>query len=181
MVAVEVREPKCHLVLVVAEELEIGSMIEKDTESPELKVEERVVNEVRTLEAFYSTEFERRLNELAVMLNTQLEARVEAVRMHFQQQYQALQQQATRADQVHSTPASGPSAPSKEILEELERVEASARECAATLERMVADDGVPMGKLLQLRNQEVELKAYIRGLKFNIASKGAAGSTEHTK
>jgi hypothetical protein len=177
-VVVQVPEPNATWFLIDAERARDRSMIEKGTESAELKVEERVVSEVRTLEAFYSTEFERRLTELAAVLNTQLEARVEAVRVHYQEQYQSLQQQAAQPAQFSEAvpSASEPSTPSKQILEELERVEASARECAATLERMVADDGVPMGKLLQLRNQEVELKAYIRGLKFNIGSTTSAAS-----
>ena len=160
-------------------------MIDKETQTEGLKVEERVVSEVRTLEAWYSTEFERRLTELTAVLNSQLDARVEAVRMHYQEQYQALQETADRQTQAPPHEPSHPSAsvgPTKEILEELERVEANAQECAATLERMVADDGVPMGKLLQLRNQEVELKAYIRGLKFNIASvTNGSGSPEPPK
>jgi hypothetical protein len=146
-------------------------MIEKEMQSEKLAVEERLVSEVRTLEDWYSTEFERRLTELAGVLNSQLEARVEEVRSHYRDQYQALQQEASQARQALASPESSPAAaPSRELLEELARVEASAQKCAVDLERMVADEGIPMGQLLQLRNQEVELKAYMRGLKFNVAA-----------
>lgn len=146
-------------------------MIEKEMQSDKLAVEERVVSEVRTLENWYSTEFERRLTELAGVLNSQLEARVEEVRSHYREQYQALQQQAIQAPQaIASSESSQAAAPSRELLEELASVEASVQKCAADLERMVADEGIPMGQLLQLRNQEVELKAYMRGLKFNVAA-----------
>jgi hypothetical protein len=159
-------------------------MIEKETKSEALQVEHRLKNEVRTLEHWYSTEFERRLTELAGVLNTQLEARVEQVRAHYQEQYRNLQEEARQAPVPAplTTSSPTPAGPSTELIEELARVEASAQKCAADLERMVADDNIPMGQLLQLRNQEVELKAYIRGLKFNATTlTSAARPADATK
>jgi len=143
---------------------------------------DRVVGEVRTLENWYSAEFERRLAELTEVLNAQLDSRVEEVRRQFQEQYEALEQQAR---QVVSTPSPAVPAPSnsvfqgppKELLEELQCNEASGQKIVSELERMVADDTVPLGKLLQLRNKELELKAYIRGLKFGIAANTPALNT----
>jgi hypothetical protein len=143
---------------------------------------ERVVGEVRTLEDWYSAEFERRLAALTEVLNSQLEARVEEVRKQFQEQYEALEQEASRAASTPSPAAPAPSpatpqGPSTELLDELSRNEASGQRIASELERMVADDTVPLGKLLQLRNQELELKAYIRGLKFGITANTPAADT----
>ena len=139
----------------------------------DLKVEERVVGEVRTLEDWYSAEFERRLAELSKVLNDQLEARVEELRAQYQKEYELLQQKANQPHAQSQSPSPSPSlsAPGltpKELREELARSEANAQKLASDLERMVADDTVPMGKLLQLRSQELELKAYVRGLKFCI-------------
>ena len=139
---------------------------------------DRVVGEVRTLEDWYSAEFERRLAELTEVLNSQLEARVEQVRRQFQEQYETLEQQASQAVSTPSPAAPVPFQGSPaELLEELKRSEASRQKIVSELERMVADDTVPLGKLLQLRNQELELKAYIRGLKFGIAANTPAVNT----
>ena len=143
----------------------------REIHSEDLK--ERVAGEVRTLEDWYSAEFERRLAELTKVLNGQLEARVEELRAQYQQQYELLQQKANQphAQSQAPSPSSSPSESgftSQELLEELARSEANAKKLASDLERMVADDNIPMGKLLQLRSQELELKAYIRGLKFCI-------------
>jgi hypothetical protein len=46
------------------------------------------------------------------------------------------------------------------------------------LESMVADDTVNLGLLLQKRNQQLELKAYLRGLKFD-RSEGSQVSPTH--
>jgi hypothetical protein len=58
------------------------------------------------------------------------------------------------------------------VIEEISRSEIMAAEHAAEFERLVADDSVVLGRLLQIRSQELDLKAYIRGLKFFSAALG---------
>ena len=134
-----------------------GSMTEKDTQLEGIDVKQRVVGEVRTLQHWYSAEFERRLAELTQVLNAQLETRVEEIRAHYAAQHKVPKQEVSGSAQ-HEEPAG--------ILDEIARSEASAQKFTAELERMVSDDNVALGKLLQMRSQEMEIRAYIRGLKY---------------
>jgi len=124
----------------------------------EENIEKRFVKHLRSLETWYTAELERRLKDLAEILNTELKSQVEELRTQYEQRYQDFQQKAARLPQVQSPPP--------EVFEEITRSEASVAKCAAELERLVADDSVALGQILKVRSQELELKAYIRGLKF---------------
>jgi hypothetical protein len=150
------------------------SMTEKDTQLEGIDVKQRVVSEVRTLQHWYSAEFERRLSELTQVLNAQLEVRVEEIRAHYAAQVKAPKQVENGSAQ-HVEPAGA-------ILDEIARSEASAQKFTAELERMVSDDNVALGKLLQMRSQEMEIRAYIRGLKYRAeAGTPSAQPVETTK
>jgi ribosomal protein L29 len=96
---------------------------------------------------------------MAKVLRAELQTQLEEVRAQYETGSRALQeklkvgQPAGQASMEH-------------VLKEIARVEADASRCASDLERMVADDSVAIGRLLQIRNQELELKAYLRGLNF---------------
>ena len=117
----------------------------------EAQVEGRVVNQIRSLERWYAAEFERRLKELHEILQSQLDSKVEEVRSHYEKQ---------------GKPQQSPTEAPESLTQEIRRSEADGQKLVAELERMVADDSVALGKLLQKRSQELELKAYIRGLRF---------------
>jgi hypothetical protein len=126
-------------------------LLATERQTNEVQIEGRVVSQIRSLEKWYAAEFERRLSELSVILQSQLDARVEEARAHFEKERK-----------VRQSPAETP----ENLVQEIQRSEADGQKLVSELERMVADDSVALGKLLQKRSQELELKAYIRGLKF---------------
>ena len=127
-----------------------------------LEIADRLAKHVRTLETWYSTEFERRLNEMAKVLRAELQVQLEEVRAQYESGSRALQEKL----KVGQPAGQASQASMEHVLKEIARVEADASRCTADLERMVADDSVAIGRLLQIRNQELELKAYLRGLNF---------------
>jgi hypothetical protein len=124
-----------------------------------LEIADRLAKHVRTLETWYSTEFERRMNEMAKILRAELQVQMEEVRVQYEDCSRALQ------EKLKTGPSLGQGS-LEHVLKEIARVEADASRCTADLERMVADDSVAIGRLLQIRTQELELKAYLRGLNF---------------
>ena len=125
---------------------------------------DRVLKNVQELQSWYAAEFERRLAAVSEILHSQLQSQVQA---------------AAGAAERPLLPAPITDAFSREkLLEEIKRTEDVANKCAAELERMVADDGVNLGLLLQMRNQQLEVKAYLRGLRYSI---DGASSAPHAK
>jgi hypothetical protein len=138
-------------------------------------VAERVANNVQALEAWYAAEFERRLSELSEILRTELETQIKELR----EEYERLSQ--TQQDQPVAPPPTLDGNPTEKLLEEIKRTEAVAQKCAAELERMVGDDSVNLGLLLQMRNNQIEVKAYLRGLKFFVENGRSATPNPATK
>jgi hypothetical protein len=139
-------------------------------------VADRVANNVQALETWYAAEFERRLAELSEILRTQLEAQIKEAREEYERLSRAQQEKAV------STPPTVDGNPTEKLLEEIKRTEAVAQKCAAELERMVGDDSVNLGLLLQMRNNQIEVKAYLRGLKFFVENgRPALSSNPATK
>ena len=132
-------------------------------------IEEQLAKQVGTLEAWYAAEFERRLTELSAMLKMQLQIQNEELHQHYERREKVLQEKAQDKAQESTRGHSR-----ENLLEEVKRMEAVAQKCASELERMVADDTVNLGLLLQMRNQQLEVRAYLRGLKF--ASEGGPAS-----
>jgi hypothetical protein len=119
-------------------------------------VKDRVVNRVRALEDWYSKELGRRLEDLAEILNAELQAQIEEVQAEYEKRCQDLQKNSVQLPRVHS----------QKLLDEITRSERDAATCAVRLETLVPDDSIALGELLKIRAQELELKAYVRGLKF---------------
>ena len=126
-------------------------------------VAERITSNVRALETWYAAELEKRLAAITEILNTQLQTQVQEVRTQYEN-LSALQQQKPQEAQPAMTLPAG--ADSDRLSREVKKVEETALKCALELERMVADDSVNLGLLLQMRNQQLEVRAYLRGLKF---------------
>jgi hypothetical protein len=119
-------------------------------------VKNRVVNRVRALEDWYSEELGRRLADLAEILNAELQAQIEEVQAEYEKRCQDLQKNSVQLPRGHS----------QKLLDEITRSERDAATCAVRLETLVPDDSIALGELLKIRAQELELKAYVRGLKF---------------
>ena len=129
-------------------------------------VADRVVKSVQEMQAWYAAEFERRLAALHEILNAQLQTQIQEV------------QNASRQPTPTATPAVvmvADASTAEKLLEEIKRTEEVAHKCASEMERMVADDAVNLGLLLQMRNHQIEVKAYLRGLRFSMD--GASSAT----
>jgi hypothetical protein len=157
-----------------------GSMPANEAQSKGAPIEERVVKQVQALEAWYAAEFEKRLSALTEMLKMQLQIQIEELQQHYERREKAILDKAAldkavlekanleKAQATVPTVVAVHSAahdPEK-LLEEIKRTEAVAQKCAAELERMVGDDSVNLGLLLQMRNHQLEVRAYLRGLKY---------------
>jgi len=150
-----------------------GSMLANAAQSDGVPIEERVASQVRALETWYAAEFERRLAALTEILKTQLQIQIEELQQHYERRERTIQEKAQASTAGYKTAPSaalnGAHEPEK-LLEEIHRAETTVHKCASELERMVADDSVNLGVLLQMRNQQLEVRAYLRGLKFGSES-----------
>jgi hypothetical protein len=144
----------------------------KEAQSDGTPIEERVVRQVLDLEAWYAAQFQRRLTELTELLSNHLQVQVEELQQHYDRRVQSVQEkaQANAAVVVAQNP--------ERLLEEIKRTEALAYKCASELERMLGDDSVNLGLMLQMRNQQLEVRAYLRGLKFSAESAQASPTTQ---
>jgi hypothetical protein len=134
------------------------SLNEDDTQVKGDGTENRLMNHLRSLENWYAAEFERHLKDLAEILNVELQSEVEEVRTEYEERYKGLHQKSA---QLLQRPNSF-----REVSEEITRCEETVAQCASELERLVPDDSISLGKVLKIRAQQLETKAYIRGLKF---------------
>jgi len=160
-------------------------MLAKEAQTDGLPIEDRVAKNVRDLESWYASELERRLASLTEVLNTQLQAQVQEVREQYTLQAAALQLRAQEAQahaqanaQAHAQAPAG-ATDSNRLFEEIKKIEGIAQKCSLELERMVADDTVNLGVLLQMRNQQLEVRAYLRGLKFCVEGPSAGPAIGH--
>ena len=157
-----------------------GSMPANEAQSKGAPIEERVVKQVQALEAWYAAEFEKRLSALTEMLKMQLQIQIEELQQHYDRREKAILDKAALDKAVlekanlEKAQATVPTVVAvhnaahdpEKLLEEIKRTEAVAQKCAAELERMVGDDSVNLGLLLQMRNHQLEVRAYLRGLKY---------------
>ena len=157
-----------------------GSMPANEAQSKGAPIEERVVKQVQALEAWYAAEFEKRLSALTEMLKMQLQIQIEELQQHYERREKAildkaaLDKAALEKANLEKAQATVPTVVAvhsaahnpEKLLEEIKRTEAVAQKCAAELERMVGDDSVNLGLLLQMRNHQLEVRAYLRGLKY---------------
>ena len=157
-----------------------GSMPANEAQSKGAPIEERVVKQVQALEAWYAAEFEKRLSALTEMLKMQLQIQIEELQQHYERREKAILDKAALDKAVlekanlEKAQATVPTVVAvhnaahdpEKLLEEIKRTEAVAQKSAAELERMVGDDSVNLGLLLQMRNHQLEVRAYLRGLKY---------------
>jgi hypothetical protein len=54
------------------------------------------------------------------------------------------------------------------LFNEISRIETTIAELDREIERAIGDTTVPMGRLLQIRMKHLELRAYLKGLRFHV-------------
>jgi hypothetical protein len=136
---------------------------------------DRRIERLRSLDQWYASELERRLGHLTEVLREELLAQVREIEATYKEK---LERAAAQPALAPPAPSASPSVPPfqgqfppPELVEEIARIEASLAECSAQHERLMADDTAALGRLLRIRSQELELKAYLRGLKYSVEGK----------
>jgi transcriptional regulator of acetoin/glycerol metabolism len=134
---------------------------------------------VRTLEAWYTTDFERRLVEIANLLQTEV---VEGMREQFTLELQSrLESAQSRYEESMNQWESNRVAMREEIenlrtqktvsgvLEEIASVQESLREKEHELKKMMSDEAFAYSRILQAKAECQTLDAYLKGLNFHVA------------
>src|SRR5262245_45548593 len=131
---------------------------EEDRAVEGVDLKDRLLKQLRSLENWYSAELERHVKDLAEIVNTELQSQVEEIRSQYRERRQESQEALAQLPSAQT---------SSQVNEEISRCEASVTQCTAELERLlVREDNAALGLLMKIRTQELELKAYLRGLKF---------------
>jgi len=155
--------------------------------SPKLN---RLIDNVRSLEQWYAADFERRVASLTEILKNQiteelksqfsseLNAYVERARSQFEERFytQASQWQLQRESLEKELEELRRKLPSNDVLKEIATTEAAVSKYtnrgSLELEGLTLNAG-SLGKLLQGAVEELETKAYLRGLKFRLPNTSA--------
>jgi len=150
----------------------------------------RLIDNVRSLEQWYAADFERRVASLTEILKNQiteelksqfsseLNAHVERARSQFEERLytQASQWQLQRESLEKELEELRRKLPSNDVLKEIAAMEAAVSKYtnrgSLELEGLTLNAG-SLGKLLQGAVEELETKAYLRGLKFRLPNTGA--------
>jgi len=150
---------------------------------------DRLAVGVRALEEWYAADFERRITELSGLLRTQIteelrsqftsELNTNAERIRKQHEERAYVQfkqwESERQTLKTEVEELQKRLPGPELLNEIAVTETaigkSLEECGLEAERRVTS-AAALTQLLQTRAQQLELHAYLRGLKFAVSQQG---------
>lgn len=145
----------------------------------------KLTDNIRSLEQWYGADFERRVagltevlksqitEELRAQYSAELNAQVERVQKQYEERMamQTRQWDTQRELMEKELAELRKKAPSNDVLTEIAAIEAilsiSVDRSARDSER-VAPDAASLGRLLQSHIEELETKAYLRGLKFRL-------------
>jgi hypothetical protein len=155
--------------------------------SPKLN---RLIDNVRSLEQWYAADFERRVASLTEILKNQiteelksqfsseLNSHVERARSQFEERLyaQASQWQSQRESLEKEIEELRRKLPNNDVLKEIATTEAAVSQYtnkgSLELEGLTLNAGA-LGKLLQGAVEELETRAYLRGLKFRLPNTSA--------
>ena len=146
---------------------------------------DRLVDGVRSLEQWYAVDFERRVAGLTEMLRSQiteelrtqfsqeLGAHVERIQREYDDRFSKQAREwhvmlETRQKEIEELRLK---IPTNDVMGEIAAAEAAvsqfANEQSLEIERLIPD-AMTLGRLLQARAEELEKKAYLKGLKFRL-------------
>lgn len=127
--------------------------------------------EIGAIKAWYASEFDRRLIELAEVLKTEiteqlsaqfnleLERRVASLRGEYEERLQA----ANASPAASATP---------DLLEEIAAVQEDLDKKEAEMASSLTDDSFPLGVILRMRGEKMALSSYLKGLNFRAKASG---------
>ena len=145
----------------------------------------RLTDSIRSLEQWYAADFERRVTGLTEVLKNQiteelrahysseLNAQVDKVQKQYEERLsmQSRQWEMQRETMMRELEELRRKVPNNDVMTEIAATEAimtvSIDRSNREFERM-APDAASLGRVLQARIEELETKAYLRGLKFRL-------------
>ena len=145
----------------------------------------RLTDSIRSLEQWYAADFERRVTGLTEVLKNQiteelrshysseLNAQVDKVQKQYEERLsmQTRQWEMQRETLMREIEELRRKVPNTDVMTEIAATEAimtvSIDRSNREFERM-APDAASLGRILQSRIEELETKAYLRGLKFRL-------------
>jgi hypothetical protein len=145
----------------------------------------RLTDTIRSLEQWYAADFERRVTGLTEVLKNQiseelrahyaseLNAQVDKVQKQYEERIsmQTRQWEMQRESMMREMEELRRKVPNNDVMTEIAATEAimtvSIDRSNRELERM-APDAASLGRIMQARIEELETKAYLRGLKFRL-------------
>jgi DNA repair exonuclease SbcCD ATPase subunit len=151
--------------------------------SPKLN---RLIDSVRSLEQWYTADFERRMASLTELLkshiteelrsqfSSELDSRVEQIREQYEERLyeQASRWQSQRETLDKEIEELRRKVPSNDVQQEIaiaeEAVNRLTHQGGPELERQIPD-AASLTKVVQSKVEELEMKAYLRGLKFQTS------------
>jgi len=133
---------------------------------------------VKSLEAWYTTDFERRLGEIIQLLQTQI---VEQTRARFslelQSQIDSMQSQFEDSKRQWDSDRQAMQGEienlrtqntSSSVLEEIARTKETLQKNKLELEKLMAEDPFPFARIMRLKVECQNLEAYFTGLTFQV-------------
>ena len=163
--------------------------VSKDPFSKSSPFLDRLAVSVRALEEWYAADFERRVTELSGLLRTQitkelrsqftaeLNSSIDRIRKEYEERvYEQFRKwESERQTLKQEMEGLQNRLPGSGVLNEIANTETalnkSLDECGAEVERVVPN-AATLVQLLQKRAQQLELHAYLRGLKFAVEQAG---------
>jgi predicted RNase H-like nuclease (RuvC/YqgF family) len=156
-------------------QLESSTVSAKEPFSDQVPALDQLTAGIRRLEQWYAADFERRVVGLTELLQGQITAelrsqysselasQVDIVRRQYEERIYAQSSQSQHLEKENEDLRQQ----LKRVSQEIDATEATLSKSSSNLEMEgVVTDAASLGKLLQTRVEELEMRSYLRGLKF---------------
>lgn len=121
-------------------------------------------SEIGAIKAWYASEFDTRLTEISEVLRTEIAAQLRAqFVLELETRVTSLQNEY---EQRQGTPV---------LIEEIVAVQERLDKVEVELDNRLTDDSFPLGAILRIRGEKLELSSYLRGLEFAAKALGNRG------
>jgi hypothetical protein len=145
----------------------------------------RLTDTIRSVEQWYAADFERRVTGLTEVLKNQineelrahylleLNAQLDKVQKLYEERLsmQTRQWETQRESLVREVEELRKKVPNNDVMTEIAATEVNVTKSSDRTNRefeRMAPDAASLGRILQARIEELETKAYLRGLKFHL-------------
>jgi hypothetical protein len=120
--------------------------------------------EIGAIKSWYASEFDTRLTEISEVLRTEIAAQLRA---------QFVLELETRVTSLRNEYEQRQGTPV--LTEEIAAVQERLDKVEVELDNRLTDDSFPLGAILRIRGEKLELSSYLRGLAFAAKALGNRG------